>query len=148
MARHFDVNYYTSLSTSMKARLLACCKSGAENADSGMGVYAMYPTDYDDLRPYMEAAIKDYHKIKGDVKHVTNWDLDSVKDRLPPGGKLDLAKLGLPKTSMRVRVGRNLSSFPLPGAMDQKDRVNMESEMVKAFKQLIEDPEYGGNYYR
>jgi creatine kinase len=107
----------------------------------------MYPSDYDDLKPYMEAAIKDYHGIKGSVKHITNWDLSSVADRLPAGGKLDLRKLGLPETSMRVRVGRNLSSFPLPGAMDQKDRVAMEAEMIKAFKQLIEDPAYGGNYY-
>jgi creatine kinase len=113
-----------------------------------MGVYAMYPSDYDDLKPYMEAAIKDYHKITTEhVAHVTNWDLDSVKDRLPPGGKLDLTKLGLGMTSMRVRVGRNLSSFPLPGAMTQDDRKNMEAEMVKAFKQLMEDPAYGGNYY-
>jgi hypothetical protein len=37
MARHFDLGYYGSLSDDMKARLLACCKSGAENADSGMG---------------------------------------------------------------------------------------------------------------
>ena len=29
--------------------------------------------------------------------------------------------------SMRVRVGRNLSAFPLPGAMDQGQRCEMEN---------------------
>lgn len=36
-------------------------------------------------------------------------------DGLPADGKLDVTKLGLPPLSMRVRVGRNLADFPLPG---------------------------------
>jgi creatine kinase len=36
---------------------------------------------------------------------------------LPESGVLDLGDLGLPELSMRVRVGRNLADFPLPGAM-------------------------------
>ena len=147
MGKHFDLAYYLTLPDTLKDRLLQCCKSGAENQDSGMGVYAMYPDDYDVLGDYMDKVIRDYHKIPGKVNHVTNWDLSTVGDRLPPGGKLDLTKLGLGETSMRVRVGRNLGAFPLPGAMSREDRVNMEGFMVKAFKELIEDPAFGGNYY-
>ncbi|GMI33608.1 hypothetical protein TrRE_jg11285 [Triparma retinervis] len=147
MSKYFDVKYYNSLSDTLKARLLACCKSGAENHDSGVGVYAMQPSDYDDLKPYFDQVIRGYHKIPGQVKHITNWDLSSVADRLPAGGKLDLTKLGLGTTSMRVRVGRNLANYPLPGAMTKEDRINMEADMVKVFKELIEDPEFGGNYY-
>ena len=47
---------------------------------------------------------------------------------------------------MRVRVGRNLKAFPLPGAMTKEDRCNMENFMLKAFEKLIEMPEYGGKY--
>jgi hypothetical protein len=55
MAKHFDVEYYNSLETDeKKAQLLLCCKSGAENADSGMGLYAMAPGDYDDFKPYFD----------------------------------------------------------------------------------------------
>ena len=54
-------------------------------------------------------------------------------------GKLDLTKLGLGETSMRVRVGRNLASFPLPGAMTRDDRVKMENTMINAFKKLMAD---------
>jgi len=38
---------------------------------------------------------------------------------LPENGKLDFAELGLPAVSMRVRTGRNLNKYPLPGAMSQ-----------------------------
>mmetsp|Transcript_19986 Transcript_19986/g.35519 ORF Transcript_19986/g.35519 Transcript_19986/m.35519 type:complete len:450 (+) Transcript_19986:80-1429(+) len=147
MAKHFDADYFLSLSPELQKRLERIMRSGVENPDSGMGLYAMHPDDYDVFQPYLDAAIRDYHKIDGEVKHVTNWDLNSVKDKLPEGGVLDLTKLGLGTTSMRVRVGRNLAAYPLPGAMTKDDRINMEKDMVKAFKKLMADPAYGGNYY-
>ena len=147
MSKFFTTEYYYSLPPPLRARLLACCKSGAENHDSGVGVYAMQPSDYDDLKPYFDKVIREYHKIPGEVKHVTNWNLSNVASRLPPSGKLDLTELGLGVTSMRVRVGRNLANYPLPGAMDKEDRVNMEKDMIKVFKELMEDQEFGGNYY-
>ena len=58
--------------------------------------------------------LADYHRVGEDAKHVNNWSLAGVEG-LPKDGKLDLAKLDLPPLSMRVRVGRNLKDFPLPG---------------------------------
>ena len=52
------------------------------------------------------------------TKHVNNWSLEGV-DGLPEDGILDFAKLGLPAVSMRVRTGRNLNKYPLPGAMSK-----------------------------
>lgn len=149
MAKHFDIAYFNSLSADLQERLELICRSGVENPDSGMGAYAMRPDDYDTFQPYLDTVIRDYHKIKGAVHHITNWDLSSphIKDKLPEGGKLDLTKLGLGTTSMRVRVGRNLASYPLPGAMTLEDRLNFEKDMVKAFEKLMQDPSYGGNYY-
>ena len=86
-----------------------------------------------------------YHKVGEDAKHVNNWSLEGVEG-LPEDGKLDLAKLGLPELSMRVRVGRNLKEFPLPGAMTKDDRVNLEAKMCAAFDKLKAMPEYGGRY--
>ena len=64
------------------------------------------------------------------------------------GGVLDLRKLGFEQPlSMRVRVGRNLTSFPLPGLMTKADRVNFEKTMLKAFDVLKADPKYGGTVY-
>jgi protein-arginine kinase len=147
-AKWFDESYFHSLLPEMKERLYKVVKSGAENADSGMGCYAMYGDDYDVLRPFFDPVIKEYHKIKGDVHHVTNWDLKSVKSQeLPEDGKLDLTKLGLGTTSMRVRVGRNLEKYPLPGAQSKEQRIAMENELIQAFEKLIADPQYGGQYY-
>uniref|UniRef100_A0A0G4I8I4 Arginine kinase n=1 Tax=Chromera velia CCMP2878 TaxID=1169474 RepID=A0A0G4I8I4_9ALVE len=146
MAKFFDVKYYKSLPEDKKARLLKICKSGADNPDSGMGMYAMNPTDYDDFQEYFDQTIKAYHKIEGDVKHVNNWEFAGVEG-LPASGKLDLKELGLAEVSMRVRVGRNLADFPLPGAMTKEDRIKMEEKMVGAFEKLMADPAYGGTYH-
>ena len=49
---------------------------------------------------------------------------------------------------MRVRVGRNLTGFNLPGNMDRAERVRLRRSMLKAFKKLQENPEYyGGKVY-
>lgn len=151
MAKHFDQAYFNSLSKDMQARLVQICKSGAENPESSVGMYAMSPDDYDTFFEYFDRVIKEYHKIKTNVNHNTNWDLTTQQQRLNElgcaDGKLDLTKLGLGQTSMRVRVGRNLASFPLPGAMTRDDRVRLENTMVTAFKKLMADKSFGGTYY-
>ena len=48
---------------------------------------------------------------------------------------------------MRVRVGRNLTQFNLPGAMDKSERIEFEKAMLKAFDKLKKDPAYGGTVY-
>lgn len=67
-------------------------------------------------------------------------------DGIPDDGLLDLEKLGVPALSMRVRVGRNLADFPLPGAMSKEHRVDLEKKMCVAFDKLKAMPEYGGGY--
>lgn len=47
---------------------------------------------------------------------------------------------------MRVRTGRNLTKYPLPGAMSKQDRINLENELGTVFDALIAMPEYGGSY--
>ncbi len=142
----FDADYYDSLSAENKARLLKCINSGIENPDSEMGCYANQPTDYDELRPFFSKVLSKFHGVPEGTKHTNDWGLSSIEG-LPEDGNLDLSKFGLPSLSMRVRVGRNLATFPLPGAMNQKQRVALENQMMEAFKQLIEMPEYGGAYY-
>ena len=142
----FDPDYFATLSDPDKARLMACLNSGIENPDSEMGCYACQPADYDDFRPFFAKVLARHHKVSEDARHVNNWALSSVEG-LPPSGDLDLAALGLPALSMRVRVGRNLADFPLPGAMTRDDRVALENRMMSAFDALIGDPDYGGAYH-
>mmetsp|Transcript_16042 Transcript_16042/g.18963 ORF Transcript_16042/g.18963 Transcript_16042/m.18963 type:complete len:413 (+) Transcript_16042:66-1304(+) len=128
--------------------LYLCAKTGLENPDSGLGCYAMAPADYDKYASFFDKVCNDYHNNpEGDKVHKTNWSLDGVEG-LPEDGLLDISKLGLKEPlSMRVRVGRNLTSFPLPGNMSKNDRVKFEETMLGAFAKLVEDPEYGGNIY-
>ena len=145
-AQVFDPEYYKSLETpELKKAFMVCLNSGIENPDSGMGCYACQPEDYDRFKPFFAKALAKYHGVPEDAKHVNDWSLDGVEG-LPEGGVLDIAALGLPELSMRVRVGRNLKAFPLPGAMTQEDRCNMENRMLEAFEVLFADPNYGGKY--
>ena len=142
--RYFDQAYYDGLSDEDKETFYKCIKTGFDNADSGMGCYAMTPTDYTTFAPFFAKAIGDYHK--GDPacaeKHENDWDISGVGE----GGVLDLQKLGLAEElSMRVRVGRNLTSFPLPGAMTKEDRIKFEVTMAGSFDALKE--KFGGTVY-
>ena len=87
--------------------------------------------------------IRDYHRASASAKHVTDWDTSNIGEH----GILDVSKLGLSELSMRVRVGRNLKNFNLPGAMDKNERIAFEKAMLKAFEKLIENPEFGGRVY-
>lgn len=142
--KFFDVNYFNSLSVEKKKQLLKIMRSGIENADSGMGCYAMNPSDYDEFKPYLDPIIRNYHGVPAGKKQVNNWNLKGIAG-LPADGKLDVTKLGLPALSMRVRVGRNLADFPLPGAMTKEDRIALENKMREAFEILKK--KFGGRYH-
>lgn len=142
-ANTFDEAYFNSLPEDQKADFIKVVKSGAENADSGCGCYAMKPEDYDRFAPFLGKIVAKYHKVEEGTKHVNDWSLAGAEG-LPESGKLDLAELGLGELSMRVRVGRNLKSFPLPGAMTEDDRRAMENKMCNAFDKLVE--KFGGGY--
>ena len=143
MIHHTDFEYFATLDPAQQTRLLKCLKTGWENPDSGLGCYAMAPSDYDEFAPFFDAVCQEYHKASADATHVTDWDASGVGDK----GVLDVTKLGLSELSMRVRVGRNLTQFNLPGAMDKAERIEFEKAMLKAFDKLKKDPAYGGTVY-
>jgi len=142
-AKLFDEAYYKGLPEEQQGDFIKVVKSGAENPDSGCGCYAMKPEDYDRFAPFLGKIVAEYHKVPEGTKHVNDWSLAGAEG-LPEDGKLDLTALGLGELSMRVRVGRNLADFPLPGAMSEDDRRNLENRMCKAFAKLTE--QFGGGY--
>lgn len=124
--------------------LYRCAITGIDNPDSSLGCYAMKPSDYDKFHPFFDKVIREYHgDPTGTKKHVTNWDAKDVGEN----GVLDVTKLGLSELSMRVRVGRNLKQFNLPGLMDKAERIKFEQTMLAAFAKLIANPAYGGHVY-
>jgi len=139
MARYFDAAYFNALDASDQQRLTRMIQTGIRNPDSIMGAYALYPDDYDRFQPYLDRMIRDYHDIQGDLCQRSDWDC---------GDDVDLTRIdtSLADCSMRVRVGRNLGNYPLPGAMSKADRVALEEQMIKAFAKLVENPSFGGCY--
>ncbi len=100
------------------------------------------------FKPFFERALAVYHHVDlSKQRHVNNWNLAGVAG-LPASGVLDLAELGLPPLSMRVRTGRNLNKFPLPASMSKDDRVHLERDMGAVFDALIADPKFGGMFPR
>lgn len=145
--KNLDFNYYNSLSEGQKLRLLKIIKSGLDNRDSYLGCYAMNPDDYDTFKPFFQKVLAEYHKVPEEAIHINNWDLNAAVG-LPEDGKLDLRNLGInQEVSMRVRIGRNLIDFPLPGAMTKEERMKMEEKMSIVFDKLISMEEYSGEYY-
>jgi len=115
-----------------------CIKTGLENADSGLGCYAMTPSDYSKFGGFFDKVIRDYHGDEtGEKMHITDWNVE--------GSDYDVKKLGQDELSMRVRVGRNLVGFNLPGKMDKEERIRFEQKMLPAFDQL--NLKYGGAVY-
>jgi len=141
--KYFKTDDFNKLDAEQKARFIACVRTGFENPTSGLGCYAMKPSDYKDFGFFFDPVIRDYHSAAADAKHVTDWDASKVGEN----GVLDVTKLGLEELSMRVRVGRNLAKFNLPGAMDKVERIRFEKTMLEGFKKLIADPAYGGTVY-
>lgn len=106
--QQFDEEYFNTLTDDQKQQLLRCVNSGVENPDSQVGVYAMRPNDYDEFKPFFKKVLESYHKVDlNTTKHVNSWDISGAEG-LPENGQLNLADLGLPELSMRVRTGRNL----------------------------------------
>ncbi len=116
-----------------------CIKTGIDNPDSGLGCYAMTPDDYSKFGGFFDKVIRDYHGDEsGDKKHITDWEVSGDVN-------YDVTELGQDELSMRVRVGRNLVGFNLPGKMDKDERIKFERRMLPAFEQLIE--KYGGKVH-
>ena len=142
MARHFDGAYFRSLDGSTGSRLFQIIRSGFDNPDSQMGAYAQHADDYEEFRPLLEPMIRDYHNIPDgqDIAQTHDWSASKS------GCNLEDIDPRLSNVSMRVRVGRNVAAFPLPGAMTKDHRLEFEALMIKAFTALQDDPEFGGQY--
>ena len=113
--------------------------SGAQNIDSGIGVYAGSHDSYTTFNALFDKVIEDYHKHDVDAKHVS--DMDFSKLDCPPFSEED-AKMIL---STRIRVGRNLADFPLGPGISKEQRDKVEELVSKACKSFTGELE--GTYY-
>ena len=113
-------------------------RSGVENLDSGIGVYAGDEESYETFSKLFDPIIKEYHGFSTTDKHQSNFSIKDLKTAtLDAEGKYIL--------STRIRVGRNLNDFPLGTAISKEERNEVEVLVVKALECL--EGELEGTYY-
>ena len=142
MARHFKEEYFKSLDNQRQQQLTRIILTGIKNPNSQMGCYAMNPQDYDVFSAILDPMIRDFHAISPEVEICQKHDWNTAAKTCDLG----VIDSSLKDISMRVRVARNVSTFPLPGAMTKEQRITFENIAAQAFIKLSQNADYGGRY--
>jgi len=111
-------------------------RSGVENPDSSIGIYAGDAESYEVFAPVLDPVIEDYHSLKLGPVFSADWAFQSE----------DLVDLKNAKiVSTRVRVGRNLKGFAFTPLISLEKRLEVERLVVAVLQSL--EGELAGQYY-
>merc|ERR1711962_728288 len=124
--------------TKVNGTLADCIRSGCENTDSGVGIYACDPEGYTVFAPVLDEVIKDYHKVP-ELKHPPH---DYGMDKIDFG---DLDPSGEMIVSTRVRTGRSYLGKAFPPVITKEDRASIETAAMGAFDTFT--GELAGKYH-
>jgi creatine kinase/arginine kinase len=100
-------------------------RSGRENPDSHIGIYAGDAQTYALFKEIFDPVIRTYHQITGPICHVSCLDLLDLPD-LDPHNRLIV--------STRIRVARNLSGHAFPPGITPQNR----QIVVRQIKQTLD----------
>lgn len=114
-------------------------RSGLENPDGNIGVYAGDEDCYDIFSKIFDPIIQDYHDYDPSQIHPKNLDVSSLKSR--PSLNVENERI----ISTRIRVGRNLKGYALPPAISKEARGEVETHILTALSKLT--GEHKGHYY-
>jgi creatine kinase/arginine kinase len=113
-------------------------RSGVENPDSSIGVYAGDEESYRVFAPLFDPIIEEYHGFTKGQKHLSDMNPEHLHAPDPdPEGNYIL--------STRIRVGRNLHCFPLGPNIARRERLIAECMIVDALESLEGD--LAGTYH-
>ena len=115
------------LRTGFGFTLARAIRSGRENPDSSIGIYAGDAECYALFKEVFDPVIRAYHNISGQVCHVPDLGLLDLPD-------LDPERLYI--LSSRVRVARNLAGYPLTPLISSRQRKLQEQEIIRAVTAL------------
>jgi len=134
------------LSTALKGVKAKCgftlddvVRSGMQNPDSCIGVYAGDEDCYDKFAPLFDRIIEAYHGYPPGAVHRRDMSLSGLP------GMAALDRWGGKIISTRIRVGRNIKGFPFPPAVSFDQRIEIEKRVVSVLAALKGD--LAGNYY-
>jgi len=142
LCRHLTPELYALLSereTRYGYTLEQLIRSGVENPDSSIGVYAGDEESYETFVPLLDPIIREYHHFDPRTERHRS-DLDpahlQISDPDPEGRHI---------LSTRIRVGRNLHCFPFGPAIARRERLIVECLVADSLRQLT--GELAGDYY-
>jgi len=141
LSKHLTTEIFETLKNKTTANgftLEQAIRSGVENLDSGIGVYAGDEESYETFSPLFDKIIEDYHGFSTTDRHKSDLSVETLT--IP---NLELAQKYI--VSTRIRVGRNVKGFPLGTAISKEERDAVEALVVKALKNL--EGELAGMYY-
>ncbi|XP_043243416.1 uncharacterized protein LOC122392525 [Amphibalanus amphitrite] len=125
------------------ATLMDVIRSGVENLDSGVGVYAPDGDAYTVFAPLFDPIIEEYHAGFGPSDRQPPVTFGHPKQLTKVLG--NLSRLGKYVISTRIRTARSLEEYPLNPLMTETDYIDMEREVVKVLQDLTGD--LAGTYY-
>lgn len=142
LKKHLTPELYEQLKdkkTGLGGTIGDCIRSGANNLDSGVGLYACDPEAYTTFKPLFDAVIKDYHKVDAVNHPQPNFgDVSKIEDLDQYGGDMIV--------STRVRVGRSHDGYSFPPCLKPEDRKKMMDMTAEACDKLTGD--LAGKMYR
>lgn len=118
------------LKTDSGFTLGAAIRSGLENPDSHIGIYAGDAQCYSLFSPVLDPIIQAYHGIKNPVEH-RSYLVPITLPLLDPDREFVI--------STRIRVARNLKGFAFPPHINAQDRGRVESLVLQAVENLPQD---------
>ncbi len=142
LCRHLTPELYEKLrdkKTRYGYTLDQLIRSGVDNPDSSIGVYAGDEESYTLFAPLLDPIIREYHHFDPRTQHhVSDMDPDHLQiDNPDPHNAYIL--------STRIRVGRNLHCFPLGPNLARRERLIVECMISDTLKTLT--GELSGRYY-
>ncbi len=124
--------------TSNGFTLQKAIRSGVENPDSSIGVYAGDEESYDIFAPLFDPIIQEYHGFSKEQRHESNVNPDDLDAPNPDPENHYIV-------STRIRVGRNIADMPLGPAISREQRNDVERQVFAALDAL--EGKLSGTYY-
>lgn len=134
------VKEYANTKTKLGSTLAHCVRTGAYHGKAMLPRMGD-PECYDTFSKYVDAIIKDYHKVTtAEVKHPP-YNFGDLK-KLP---FTDIDPSGKYVVSTRVRVGRSVQGYNFPPTITKNQRLKLEKTISDALKSLAGP--HAGKYY-
>ncbi|KAI6222081.1 Arginine kinase [Aphelenchoides besseyi] len=127
--------------TKLGATLYDVIRSGVENLDSGVGVYASDAESYKTFAPLFDKIIEDYHGFKPSERQPAVDLGENRLDEFPP-----LDPDGKYIKSTRIRCGRSIRGYPFNPLLSEDDYLVMQQK-VKNVLESVKEKDLKGKYY-